>query len=133
MERLYAKIVGLYLVLLLGAACNQAIKSSKSNKESRYTSTPATVPANTYQGYRVELVNVELVDEYTITGTLINTGRRHIRLPVNNPESLLIQFDESLSEQGLEKHKSKISQAILQQSLSLEPGQIHTNLSLIHI
>jgi len=130
MERLYAKIVGLYLVLLLGAACNQAIKSSKSNKESRYTSTPATVPANTYQGYRVELVNVQLVDEHTISGTLINTGRRNIQLPVTNPESLLIRFDESLSEQGLEEYEDNISQAILQQSLSLEPGQIHTGFSI---
>ncbi len=86
-----------------------------------------------YSGYRVALVNLEKSDNKagatTIKGTLINTGKYKIVLPLQSSYSIVVNFDHTLEENGLTLSASQIKQAILNQSIILEPGQLFSTFS----
>lgn len=136
MNSYYNSILSLLVLCsLLGIACNRA--STRPNiSESSSSVTNNTVDQNTltYQGYRLELVNVQVKEEkgdhLRINGTLINTGREKIVVPVKGSSNIILAYDKTFSAQGLVAYTNTIRKAILKQKLRLEPGQIASNISI---
>lgn len=91
--------------------------------------------SNEYTGNRIELVNIAASEEkgevIKITGTLINTGRNKVTLPNKNTSSLVIHFEEALQEKGLGHLAKKMQYALMQQKLTLAPGQVATDFSFM--
>jgi len=107
-------------------ACNQ-VTTKASN-------TSTTSLSDIYEGYRLELVNLKITEDkggtLKINGTLINTGKNKVSLPYKGKKNLVINFDDTLAENGLTSLSSDIQQALLRQRQSLEPGQIASNVSV---
>ena len=86
-----------------------------------------------YNGYRLALVNLEKGNnrggEVQIKGTLINTGKHKVVLPLRSNDSIVINFDHTLEENDLVLSSSDIQKAILRQSVILEPGQLLSTFS----
>ena len=115
-------------------ACNKNTTQSIS-QTSNPTTTQAIPPKNiTYNGYRLELVNISVKEEkgnlLRVIGTIINTGRNKVVLPSTHSNELVINFDQSLQEAGYIHLSDDIKKRLLKQKITLEPGQMAYNTSL---
>ena len=115
-------------------ACNKNTTQSIS-QTSNPSTTQTALPKNiTYNGYRLELVNISVKEEkgnlLRVIGTIINTGRNKVVLPSTHSNELVINFDQSLKEAGYMHLSDDIKKRLLKQKINLEPGQMAYNTSL---
>ena len=115
-------------------ACNKNTTQSIS-QTSNPSTTQTALPKNiTYNGYRLELVNISVKEEkgnlLRVIGTIINTGRNKVVLPSKHSNELVIKFDHSLEEAGYMHLSDDIKNRLLKQKINLEPGQMAYDTSL---
>jgi len=89
-----------------------------------------------YQGYRLQLTSIKIIkskgNQRKISCTLINTGREKVRLPANTTTdpNVVIQYDKTLVDNGLDGYKNALERALLKKKFSLEVGKISSNFEL---
>jgi len=124
-------ILGVFIGLLL--SCSKVTTPITQNNEPTKIVPTTDQITEEYNGYRVALVNLEKGtsrgNSVDIKGTLVNTGKHKVVLPLKASDSIVINFDHTLEENGLTLSSSEIQQAILQQSVILEPGQLLSSFS----
>lgn len=128
MIRQYYWYLLMLLVLFLYTACSKATRAIAPTDNN-----PPDIRnkvSEEYKGYRLAFVNLESTDKKVIRGTLINTGKYKVILPLKNNTAIVINFDHTLEGQDLLSFSNPIKQEILQQSFILEPGQIVSNFSI---
>ena len=89
----------------------------------------AQAPVRTYQGYRLQVSNIEVskrTDAWVkLTCDLINTGKAELRsAELTTRTKLLVQFDESLAAADLQLYREAIRTEILRNKLLLPPGHL---------
>ena len=121
--------IGICIGMML--ACSKVIAPITQKEQTNTANTNQVTEV--YNGYRLALVNLEKGNnrggEVQIKGTLINTGKHKVRLPLRSTDSIVINFDHTLEENDLALSSSAIQQAILRQSITLEPGQLLSTFS----
>jgi hypothetical protein len=121
-------ILTIFALLPLGLQANSIITPLTKD-----TLSPKT---NVYKGYRLQLANIVIEkargNQRKIKCTLINTGREKVRLPFKgkSDKKPIIQYDESLANNGLEAYKTNLERAILKKKFTLDVGKIASNFEL---
>lgn len=128
------KSIGLLLLLLvLAIHLNACATPSIALQEPSDTIIPSR---NKYQGYRLQITSIKVTkkkgNQRKINCTLINTGREKVRLPVkaNSRLNVILQYDNSLEENGLLGYQNSLERALLKKKFTLEVGKIASNFEI---
>ncbi len=116
---------------------NLTLHACASPKQVVAINQDSIIPAKkTYQGYRLQLTNIKVTKskgkQRKISCTLINTGREKLRLPNNQNDGLnvIIQYDKTLYNSGLEGYENSLERALLKKKFTLDAGKITSNFEL---
>ena len=123
----------LFLFIGLTGGLNACSTPSKPIQHATDTIIPSK---NDYQGYRLQLTNIQVEkkkgNQRKIKCTLINTGREKVRLPLKSSSSpnIVVQYDNSLENNGLTAYKNSLERALHQKKFVLDVGKIASNFEL---
>lgn len=133
----YGKNISFKLLLCFFSLGNLALTACATPKQAAPVVQDTIIPSKKdYQGYRLQLTSIKVTkskgNQRKISCTLINTGREKVRLPANTSTgpNVVIQYDKTLADNGLEGYKNSLERALLKKKFSLDVGKISSNFEL---
>ncbi len=125
------------IILLLSLCVNIGCSKTYANLDQPISILHDTIipSKKDYQGYRLKMTNIQVVkkkgNQRKISCTLINTGREKVRTPLSSTApNLVVNYDQSLAENGLTAYQNSIERALLKKKFTLDAGKIAGNYEL---
>ncbi len=113
--------------------CVQLLSAHKLSEKLLQDSLPVVEAMPAYKGNRLAISSIKELKTKGSTirfkYNLVNTGRNHIvfRKGKAAPQSLVINFDDSLEKNGLGEYKAIIREQLVKQDIRINTGQVLVN------